>query len=93
VPIPKWLSTANWSPLGPAPADAPGVGLGLAAGRLEAIAPDPSDVDTTYVGANNGGVWKTGVWTFDPPVRLALTDNQPSLQAGAYSPSIQLNRV
>jgi len=55
------LTTTDWFPFGPSPIDAPNVGLGLADGRIEAAAPDLSNPDVMYVGANNGGVWKTGV--------------------------------
>jgi photosystem II stability/assembly factor-like uncharacterized protein len=80
------LTTTDWLPFGPAPIDAPNVGLGLADGRIEAAAPDPSNADVMYVGANDGGVWKTGVWGSDPPVWLALTDGQPSLNFAGYHP-------
>jgi photosystem II stability/assembly factor-like uncharacterized protein len=80
------LTTTNWHPFGPAPIDAPNVGLGLAAGRIEAAAPHPTDPDVMYVGANNGGVWKTGVWNNTPPTWLALGDDQRSLNFAGYHP-------
>ena len=80
------LSTTSWFPIGPAPIDAPGVGLGLAAGRIEAAAPHPSDPDVMYVGGNDGGVWKTGVWANDPPTWLSLGDDQRSLNFAGYRP-------
>jgi photosystem II stability/assembly factor-like uncharacterized protein len=80
------LTTTDWFPFGPSPIDAPNVGLGLADGRIEAAAPDPSNPDVMYVGANNGGVWKTGVWGNDPPVWLPVTDGQRSLNFAGYHP-------
>lgn len=80
------LTTTNWFPIGPAPIDAPNVGLGFAAGRIEAAAPHPSNPDVMYVGANNGGVWKTGVWNNDPPTWLSLSDDQRSLNFAGYHP-------
>ena len=84
--IVDWLSTTNWAPFGPSPIDAPGVGLGLAAGRIEAAAPHPSDPDVMYVAGNNGGVWKTGVWGNDPPVWLVFGDAEQSLNFAGYHP-------
>jgi photosystem II stability/assembly factor-like uncharacterized protein len=80
------LSTTTWFPIGPAPIDAPNVGLGLAAGRIEAAAPHPTDPAVMYAAANNGGVWKTGVWTNDPPTWLSLGDDQQSLNFAGYHP-------
>jgi photosystem II stability/assembly factor-like uncharacterized protein len=80
------LTTTNWFPFGPSPIDAPNVGLGFAAGRIEAAAPHPSNPDVMYVGANNGGVWKTGVWNNDAPTWLSLGDDQRSLNFAGYHP-------
>jgi photosystem II stability/assembly factor-like uncharacterized protein len=80
------LSTTSWFPIGLAPIDAPNVGLGFAAGRIEAAAPHPTDPDVMYVGANNGGVWKTGVWNSNPPTWLSLGDDQRSLNFAGYHP-------
>ena len=82
----QWLTTTDWFPFGPSPIDAPGVGLGLADGRIEAAAPDPANADTLYAAANDGGVWKTGVWGNDPPVWLPMTDDQLSLNFAGYHP-------
>jgi photosystem II stability/assembly factor-like uncharacterized protein len=86
------LSTTSWYPIGPAPIDAGGVGLGLAAGRIEAAAPHPSSPDVMYVAGNDGGVWKTGVWTNDPPTWLSLGDDQRSLNFAGYHP-LAVHRV
>jgi photosystem II stability/assembly factor-like uncharacterized protein len=84
--IVPWLTTTHWLPAGPSPISAPGVGLGLAAGRIEAAAPHPAWPDVMLVGANGGGVWKTGVWNNDPPVWIVTTDDQPSINFSGYHP-------
>jgi len=51
-----------WTANGPAPiADEPGFGTNPepASGRVAAIASDPADPKTYYIGAAGGGVWKT----------------------------------
>lgn len=68
-----------WEPLGPAPLlhnDIP------YSGRVTSIAVSPTDSDTVYIGAAQGGVWKTtnGGTTWAP-----LTDDQASLATGALA--------
>src|ERR1041384_8720627 len=80
----SWLSNTKWAAIGPAPVDTPNVSLGNSAGRIEVAAPDPKSADVMYVGANGGGVWKTGVWNNTPPVWLSVSDDQPSLNFSGY---------
>ena len=75
-PLPLSIS-ADQPPLGP--------GLprnGTLANAINAVAPDPSDPNTLYVGAVNGGVWVTrnGGTTWTP-----LTDNQASLSISSLA--------
>src|SRR5947207_2046087 len=56
------LSATNWTPIGPAPAAA---GSFTFSGRVDVAASDPSNSSVMYVGANNGGIWKTTDW-LDP---------------------------
>jgi len=74
------LDAANWTSIGPRPTDAGSTYV--TAGRVNAVAIDPRDNNTVYIGAAEGGVWKTtdgGVnWT-------PLTDNQASLASGAIA--------
>ena len=74
------LDAANWTSIGPRPTD--GGSTYVTAGRVNAVAVDPRDNNTVYIGAAEGGVWKTtdgGVsWT-------PLTDNQASLASGAIA--------
>jgi hypothetical protein len=82
------LSPTKWTAIGPAPVDTPNVSLGFSAGRIEAAAPDPGNIDTMYVGASGGGVWKTGVWNNPSPVWLVTSDEQPSINFGGYHPLV-----
>jgi len=70
------LSASSWTQLGPAP-----ISNG-SAGRVSAIAVDPADPATVYVGAAQGGVWKTtdGALTWTP-----LTDGECSLAMGSIA--------
>lgn len=73
-----------WRELGPAPLAPPPEtpNSGQLSGRLRAIAVHPTDPKTIYVGAAQGGVWKTT----DGGVHfLPLTDAQPSLAMGAIA--------
>ena len=77
---------ATWVPMGPAP---------IINGQVENIAPDnqvigaaqavvahPSDANTVYIGAVNGGVWKTTNATGTNPTWTPLTDDLASLSIG-----------
>src|SRR5438876_8325621 len=84
------LVTPSWTALGPAPipngqtipADVNGVSLTQApvSGRLTAVAIDPADSNTAYVGAAQGGVYQTCdgglTWT-------ALMDTADTLAVGS----------
>jgi photosystem II stability/assembly factor-like uncharacterized protein len=64
-------ASATWHSAGPQPVNSEdptyqdpvvnnfGAGWGIDAGRVTAIAIDPRDDDTAYMGAADGGVWKT----------------------------------
>lgn len=78
-PMPAFDS-ASWTSIGPAPVD-PGT-TSTASGRINAIAIDPRDSNVVYLGAAEGGVWKT---TDGGLNWKALTDDQPSLATGAIA--------
>lgn len=52
-------------------------------GAVHAVAAHPLDADTLYIGAANGGVWKTTNATSANPTWSPLTDNNESLSIGA----------
>ena len=77
---PKTLtSDDSWSPVGPSPLLDQGSAF---SGRVTAIAVHPTDPNTVYVGAAQGGVWKTtdhgGTWA-------PMTDTQASLAVGSIA--------
>jgi hypothetical protein len=56
---------------------------GEVTGAIQALAVHPTDADTIYVGAVNGGIWKSVNATASPPTWRQLTDAQESLSIGA----------
>jgi hypothetical protein len=85
IPFPG--STTNWLFIGPRPINQTFGGNGgspTASGRVTSLAIDPSDAtgNTVYLGAAEGGVWKTT----DGGVNWATNfDSQPSLSIGAVA--------
>jgi hypothetical protein len=77
------LSAAKWTPIGPAPIHTKG-GLDEISGRVQAVAPDPTDPTTIYLGGDNGGIWKN----INPPNWTPLTDHMPSLNVSGYHPLV-----
>jgi uncharacterized protein (TIGR03437 family) len=79
--LPAVPNTSTWRQIGPQPTRYAGSSY-LTSGRVNAIAIDPRDNNVVYIGAADGGVWKTtdgGInWT-------PLTDNQPSLATGSIA--------
>jgi len=75
------LSSTSWTLIGPQPTNAGGP-LNVVSGRVTALAVDPTNPNVVYLGAAEGGVWKTTdggqAWT-------PLTDNQPSLSVGSIA--------
>ena len=75
-----------WSSIGPSPLVQPSLPQNIQAGRVSAIAVDPSDPNHWLVGFGNGGVWESrdggASWT-------PLTDAAPTLAIGAvaFAPS------
>jgi hypothetical protein len=55
--------TLVWTPQGPRPnthGQVEGLGDGEVVGAIKAVAAHPTNPDIVYVGAVNGGVWRTG---------------------------------
>ncbi|MEJ7639867.1 MAG: hypothetical protein WKF75_18320 [Singulisphaera sp.] len=82
---------SSWFAQGPAPQTGAQV-LNLSpnnsvSGAIEAIVTHPTDADLVYVGAVNGGVWRTRNATSLTPTWTPLTDQLPSLSIGALERS------
>jgi photosystem II stability/assembly factor-like uncharacterized protein len=80
------LTTTKWEALGPSPIDAAGVGLGRAAGRVEAAATVPGHPEMVYACGSDGGIWKTQDFVSGAPRWTPLTDRQVSLNTAGYHP-------
>ena len=77
-----------WMSEGPGPVQGggtEGITNGLVIGAIHALAPHPSDPDTLYIGATNGGIWKTTNATAANPTWTPLTDDKSSLSIGALA--------
>ena len=61
------------------------IASGEVAGAVNAIAAHPSDANVAYVGAVNGGIWKTGNAMAASPVWSPQTDRHASLSIGALA--------
>jgi photosystem II stability/assembly factor-like uncharacterized protein len=72
-------SNPSWTFIGPQPIDTP-YSAPIVSGRVTALAIDPGNVNTVYLGAAQGGVWKTtnGGTNWTP-----LTDTQASTAIGS----------
>jgi hypothetical protein len=80
-----------WDPQGPAPTtdgQASASPDDAVTGSVNAVAPHPTNPDILYIGATNGGIWKTTNATSDTPNWTPLTDQFPTLSIGdlAFSP-------
>jgi len=75
------LSSTQWTLIGPQPSSTP-FAFNPVSGRVTALAVDPTNANTVYLGGAEGGVWKTtdGGTTWTP-----LTDNQSSLAVGSIA--------
>ena len=86
---PLTAQTPVWRFIGPQPIDTP-YSAPVVSGRVTAITIDPTNTNIMYLGAAQGGVWKTSdggtTWT-------ELTDTQPTLAVGsiAIDPANHLN--
>jgi uncharacterized protein (TIGR03437 family) len=74
------MDSATWTLIGPRPTGAGSTSV--TSGRVTAIAIDPRNSNVLYIGAAEGGVWKTtdGGLNWKP-----LTDDQVSLATGAIA--------
>jgi uncharacterized protein (TIGR03437 family) len=82
VPFALTTDSSNWTLIGPKPTNQIPALLGSNSGRINAIAIDPRDDKVLYIGAAEGGVWKSidGGANWSP-----ITDDQPSLANGSIA--------
>lgn len=77
-----------WTALGPSPTQSAQVAVppdNEVTGAIHAIAPHPSNASILYIGAVNGGIWKTSDATAARPTWTPQTDNLPSQSIGAIA--------
>ncbi len=84
------LNSSDWTPVGPAAISDLHGNEPFKAGRVQAAAPHPTDTNTMYIAADDGGIWKTNTWNRSGdeggPIWIPLTDNQRSLDFAGYHP-------
>lgn len=72
-----------------------GIANGLVSGAIHTVVTHPTDANQLWVGAVNGGIWKTNNATAADPAWTSLTDEAASLSIGALEmdPTIGTNLV
>ncbi len=78
---PSARGAASWQALGPAPTQSGQVAVppgNEVCGAVQAIAAHPGNADIIYIGAVNGGIWKTQNARAATPSWTAQTENLPS---------------
>jgi hypothetical protein len=89
LPPPRPVSRANaatWQALGPMPTESAQVNVppdDEVSGAVQSIATHPVDADIVYIGAVNGGIWKTSNATAAQPTWIAQSEILPSQSIGA----------
>jgi len=74
-------TSLTWTLLGPQPTNT-GFSYPTTSGRVTALAVDPTDSEVVYLGAAEGGIWKT---TDGGAAWVPLTDTQASLATGSIA--------
>src|SRR5205807_9051317 len=91
------LISQRWFEQGPAPTvsgQVEGIPDRPVVGSINSIAIDPTDPNVAYIGATNGGVWKTTNATADSPVWVPLTDHAlPGLSIHLFAVSPVAPRI
>lgn len=91
--------TATWVPQGPAPIQSAQVENitpnNQVSGAIHAIAAHPTNANILFVGATNGGIWRTKNATASSPTWEPLTDDMSSMSIGAleYDPTDPSNKT
>ncbi|MCB1064369.1 MAG: hypothetical protein KDN20_15805, partial [Verrucomicrobiae bacterium] len=78
----------TWLPQGPSPisgGQVEGMTNKYVCGAIHAVIAHPTDPDIVYIGAVNGGVWKTNNATAASPTWTTTTDGEDSLSIGALA--------
>jgi uncharacterized repeat protein (TIGR01451 family) len=86
VRVPTAVVGGTWVSLGPAPTANAQVNVppnNEVCGAIQAIAAHPNNANILYIGAVNGGVWRTTNATAASPAWTPVTDTLPSLSIGA----------
>jgi PKD domain/BNR/Asp-box repeat len=79
------LSASHWTPIGPTQGQFGKMGSpGPFGGRIDVAAPDPSNSNVMYLGANNGGIWKTINWSNPNPTWTEITDKPQILSQAVH---------
>src|SRR5258708_34837857 len=79
------LSASKWTPIGPTQGQFGTMGSpGPFGGRIDVAALDPSDPNVMYLGANNGGIWKTTNWSNSSPTWTEITDKPQILSLAVH---------
>src|ERR1043166_6784842 len=84
--VPTTVVGGTWVGLGPAPTANAQVSVppnNEVCGAISAIAAHPTNANVLYIGAVNGGVWRTANATAASPAWTPVTDMLPSLSIGA----------
>jgi photosystem II stability/assembly factor-like uncharacterized protein len=89
---------AQWVPHGPSPitvGQVEGITDGEVVGAIHTVAAHPTDANIVYVGAVNGGIWRTDNATAAKPTWVNQTEFQPSLSIGAieFDPTDTTNQT
>jgi hypothetical protein len=87
-PRPENRGGGTWLSRGPSPTQSAQVSVppnNEVSGAIQSIAAHPSNADILYIGAVNGGVWKTLNATAAQPAWMPLTDSLPSQSIGAVA--------
>lgn len=86
---PVAFASFSWTPVGPGPARFGQVENispnNEVSGAIHTVLPHPRDANILYVGAVNGGVWRTNNATAASPTWTPLTDFSASLSIGALA--------
>jgi hypothetical protein len=79
------VTSPQWTPIGPQPILTNAYAGNSASGRVTALVVDPDNADVVYMGAAQGGVWKTTQGSTPNALWTPLTDTLPSLAMGALA--------